>query len=104
MPRTPKATDGETPKKRTRKTAVAAEDGTKVTRTTKKTSEVEAEKPAEVVAVPMPQVEDVLALSSVEERIRFRAYELYLRRNGANGSPEQDWFQAVSEIYSESVA
>ncbi len=33
MPNTPKATDGETPKKRTRKTASAPEDSTKVTKT-----------------------------------------------------------------------
>ena len=104
MPRTPKATDGEAPKKRTRKTAVAGGDGTKVTKTSRETSELEAAKSAEVVAVRMPQIEDVVALPSLEERIRFRAYELYLRRNGVNGSPEQDWFQAVSEIYSESVA
>jgi len=43
-------------------------------------------------------------MPSLEERIRIRAYELYLRRGGRGGSPEQDWFQAVAEIYGESVA
>ena len=32
MPNTPKATDGETPKKRTRKAASVPEDSTKVTK------------------------------------------------------------------------
>jgi Protein of unknown function (DUF2934) len=37
----------------------------------------------------------------VEQRIRTRAYELYLQRGGRGGSPEQDWFQALKEICGE---
>lgn len=108
MPRTPKATDGETPKKRTRKVATEAANVTKVT---KAPEAAQTTKP-EAVAVPAAVVEipaaakggSRLSQTPSEERIRIRAYELYLRRGGVGGSPEQDWFQAVSEIYSESVA
>ena len=34
----------------------------------------------------------------LEDRIRARAYELYLQRGGMGGSPEQDWFQAQREV------
>ena len=34
----------------------------------------------------------------VEEKIRARAYELYLQRGGKGGSPEQDWLRAKEEI------
>jgi hypothetical protein len=98
MPRTPKATDGEAPKKRTRKAAAATENSTKVT-----AKSAEAPKKA-VEEVAVLQSKTVVTIPSIEERIRARAYELYLRRNGMGGSPEQDWFQAVSEIYQESVA
>ena len=35
---------------------------------------------------------------NVEEQIRARAYELYLKRGDNGGSPEQDWLRAVEEI------
>lgn len=119
MSNTPKATDGETPKKRTRKTASAPEDSTKVTKPVTKTAGKSA-KPTEVTAPApaAPQVKPeiknsdvknevksgVFTMQSAEERVRLRAYELYLRRGGRGGSPEQDWFQAMQEIYGESVA
>ena len=100
MPRTPKASDGEAPKKRTRKAAATTEDSTKVT-----VKAAEAPKKAvEEVSVPQTKTKQVVNRLPIEDRIRERAYELYLRRNGRGGSPEQDWFQAVSEIYRESVA
>jgi len=34
---------------------------------------------------------------SREERIRRRAYELFLHRGGHHGMEEQDWLQAESE-------
>lgn len=34
----------------------------------------------------------------VEERIRLRAYELYIERGSANGSELDDWLQAEDEI------
>ena len=40
-------------------------------------------------------LDEVKALS---DRIRQRAYELYLQREGNGGSPEQDWLRAVAEI------
>ena len=35
---------------------------------------------------------------SQEERIRIRAYELYMLRNGRNGSEVDDWLRAETEI------
>jgi hypothetical protein len=34
----------------------------------------------------------------MEERIRIRAYELYLQREMADGHSEEDWFQAEREM------
>lgn len=118
MPKTPKASDGEVPKKPTRKTAAAAEDTTKVVKVAKpaaKSAKPRTVKPkTKPAAVPEPEIlqpvavapaqKHVMPMTSIEERIRIRAYELYLRRGGRNGSPEQDWFQATAEVYAESVA
>ena len=87
MPKAPRDADSTTPKKRTRKTVGAADSGTKVVQTASK-----SQKTREVVVTP-----------SMEEQIRIRAYELYLRREGRGGSPEQDWFQAAAEVRGESV-
>jgi len=124
MPKTPRTTDGEAPKKRARKSTTEAGTATKVVKEVKaapKTSSVKAAK-SEPMAVPLaveattpvvPAVKrevaqmpskEVSHQPSLEERVRNRAYELYLRRGGRGGSPEQDWFQAMSEIYGESVA
>ena len=113
MPRTPKSTDGETPKKRTRKTVTETENGTKAVKAAPKTAKPKVAK-SEVVATPAvqpapeaaenPIANQVLTMVSLQERIRIRAYELYLRRGGQGGSPEQDWFQAVAEVHGESVA
>lgn len=40
---------------------------------------------------------------NIEERIRNRAYELFLERNGDGGSPEEDWIRAESEIRGKSA-
>lgn len=90
MAKEPRATDSTTPKKRTRKPATEAENGTKVV------SVMKTAKPK--------QTNDVVAALSIEEQIRARAYELYLQRGGQGGSPEQDWFRAAEEIYGQSVA
>jgi hypothetical protein len=77
-----------------------------------KTSKAKAE-PSETLAAPVAKVaaevmsqpvQEVVAMPSIEERVRRRAYEIYLRRGGRGGSPEQDWFQATAEIYEEFVA
>ena len=122
MPRTPKSPDEGAPKKRTRKTTIAAEDGIKVVGPVRPASKRAAPKAAkskaeEVTAAPVvgvvPEAQEtlsapanshVLTMHSLEERIRIRAYEIYLHRGGLGGSPEQDWFQAASEVYGESVA
>ena len=36
-----------------------------------------------------------------EERIRLRAYELYVQRGNESGSEFEDWLQAEEEIQSE---
>jgi hypothetical protein len=91
MAKEPKATDSITPKKRTRKPTTKIENSTKVVTA------------AKVVAKPKKSKE-VAPASELEEQIRVRAYELYLKRGGQGGSPEQDWFRAAEEIYGQSVA
>lgn len=116
MPKTPISSDGEAPKKRTRKAAPTMEEtNTKVVKSkaaTTKSAKAKAE-PAETPAAPLAPAmtglaaqiaHEVIAMPSIEERIRQRAYEIYLRRGGRGGSPEQDWLQATAEIYEESVA
>lgn len=115
MPRTPKPVDGETPKKSTRKATSGGDDSTKVVtvksispkvakaKTIPAVTSTAAAEAAKEVITNQPG-KDVVQMVSQEERIRIRAYELYLRRGGRGGSPEQDWLQAVAEIYRESVA
>jgi hypothetical protein len=91
MAKEPRATDSTTPKKRTRKPTTEVEAGTKVVKTANNGA-----KPTIINESP--------AAPPLEERIRIRAYELYLQRSGQGGSPEQDWLQAVAEIYGQSVA
>jgi hypothetical protein len=40
----------------------------------------------------------------LEERIRQRAYELFLERGGHYGNPEQDWLRAEAELRNGRVA
>ena len=95
MAKEPRATDSTAaPKKRTRKPTTEAETTTKVTKAAGNGS-----KPTVI-----NEVAEVAPLTNLEERIRVRAYELYLERSGQGGSPEQDWLQAAAEIYGQSVA
>ena len=41
---------------------------------------------------------------ALEEKIRLRAYEIYLRRGAAPGSALEDWVRAESEITAKPVA
>lgn len=50
---------------------------------------------------PSPET-DVNSQTPVEERIRMRAYELYEQRGGVEGDAESDWYQAETEIVTES--
>jgi hypothetical protein len=95
MPRAPRDKDSAAPKKPARKTKAKSENGVHaengngaVTQSAVEVSEVAAE-----VQVP----------HNMEERIRERAYELYLQRGGHGGSPEQDWLRAKQEICGNSV-
>jgi DUF2934 family protein len=38
-----------------------------------------------------------------EERIRLRAYELYLQRDGHHGDPTEDWLRAEREVREQSA-
>ena len=82
------ATDSTTPKKRTRKAKTETGNGTEV---------------AEMTSTP-EFAKETKSPSSIEEKIRARAYELFLQRGGHGGSPEQDWLRAVEEIHGQSVA
>lgn len=83
------ATEGKSPKKRPIKAKAAAENGAEV---------------LETAAVITPIAKEAKPSVSLEEKVRARAYELFLQRGGRGGSPEQDWLQAISEIQNQSVA
>ena len=93
MAKEPRATDSTTPKTRTRKPATEPENGTKVVKAARTAARAKQDVVSAVVSSP-----------SLEEKVRIRAYELYLQRGTNSGSPEQDWFQAVREVYGQSVA
>jgi hypothetical protein len=75
MPKATKSSDSATTKQRVRKIKPENGNGTK-------------------------EAEQVASQSSpvLEEKIRTRAYELYLQRGGMGGSPEQDWLRAKEEV------
>ena len=50
------------------------------------------------MAAPAPAKERSKETLSLEERIRQRAYELYVQRGNESGSELDDWFQAEEEI------
>jgi hypothetical protein len=83
------ATEGKTPKKRATKAKPAAENSTEV---------------IETAAVTPAVAKETKSTTALEEKVRARAYELFLQRGGRGGSPEQDWLQAVSEIQNQTVA
>ena len=47
---------------------------------------------------PAPAKESKVATSSLEERVRRRAYELYILRGNQSGSEIDDWLQAEEEV------
>ncbi|MGA3318987.1 MAG: DUF2934 domain-containing protein [Candidatus Korobacteraceae bacterium] len=90
MPKATRANDGTTPKKRSRKTTPVVGNGTQP----ENGSDAQAAQP-----VTTPQFAHASQASPVvEEKIRTRAYELYLQRGGVGGSPEQDWLRAKEEV------
>jgi len=50
------------------------------------------------MAAPAPAKELIKERLSPEERIRRRAYELYVQRGNESGSELDDWLQAEEEI------
>ena len=86
MAKVTRANDSETPKKRSRKAKSVSGNGTQV-------------------AVPVTTSPEFAQGSQsapmLEQKIRARAYELYVQRGGRGGSPEQDWFQARKELCGE---
>jgi len=86
MPKATRADDSATPKKRSRKAKTESGNGTQVV--------------APVTTSPKFAQESQFS-PVLEEKIRARAYELYLQRGGSGGSPEQDWLQAQKEVCGE---
>jgi hypothetical protein len=103
MPKATRANDNETPKKRSRKAkpanGICAEAVQPVT-TAPAIATTTPEAKATVIAAPPKNGHTPIP----EDKVRHRAYELYLQRDGQGGSPEQDWFQALQEIASQHVA
>ncbi len=85
MPKATRADDSATPKKRSRKAKTESGNGTQVV----------------APVTTSPKFAHESQSSPVEEKIRARAYELYLQRGGTGGSPEQDWLQAQKEVCGE---
>ncbi len=91
MPKAPRDKENATPKKRTRKATSSTGNGI----------HLESGNGSEVAqtVVASPEIASkAVTTPNLEEKIRVRAYELYLQRGGHGGSPEQDWLRAVEEI------
>jgi hypothetical protein len=91
MPKVTRANDGTTPKKRSRKTTPEAGNGTQP-------ENGNSAQLAQPVTTTSPELAQGSKVLPVEEKIRVRAYELYLQRGGRGGSPEQDWMRAKEEV------
>jgi hypothetical protein len=100
MPKAPRDQESTTPKKRNRKAAPATGNGNGVH--AENGNGAFAKSPEPIVAKPVTSsvtaVPVIAVGSGVEERIRERAYELYMQRGGNGGSPEHDWLRAKEEI------
>jgi hypothetical protein len=96
MAKLPRDKEGAMLKKRTRKTTPQPENGAHADGNGAHADGNGALTP--FVAVSPEASSNKQVSSNVEERIRLRAYQLYLERGGNGGSPEQDWFRALKEI------
>ena len=90
MPKAPRDNESTTPKKRTRKAAPRSGNGIHA-----ENGNGAVESPVMVAPAAASRTQ---AFHGMEERIRARAYELYLQRGSHGGSPEQDWLRAQQEI------
>ncbi len=92
MPKAPRDKESAAPKKTTKSRKTTPTNG----------NGVHAENGNGAVAIPVAVSTEILSETkltpTVEEKIRARAYELYLKRGDNGGSPEQDWLRAVEEI------
>ena len=50
------------------------------------------------MSLPVRAAKSTIKMLSPEERIRRRAYELYVRRGNQSGSELDDWLQAEKEF------
>ena len=91
MPKATRANDGTTPKKRRRKPTPEVGNGTQP-------ENGNGAQAAQPVTTKPEFAHASQASPVIEERIRTRAYELYLQRGGVGGSPEQDWLRAKEEV------
>jgi hypothetical protein len=91
MPKVPRDKESTTPKKRTRKT-------TSIAGNVPHPENSNGSETAHVMVTSPEIASDAVIAPPVEEKIRVRAYELYMQRGGHGGSPEQDWLRAVEEI------
>lgn len=77
---------------------------------TKKTSAVRVTKAAAppaatpVAVEAQPAKQEAVIPEVVEQKIRHRAYELFLLRNGHEGDPTEDWLRAEAEVKAKLVA
>ena len=91
MPKATRANDGTAPKKRSRKTTPEVGNSPQP----ENGNGAQAAQPVTTT----PEFAHASQTSPiVEEKIRTRAYELYLQRGGVGGSPEQDWLRAKEEV------
>lgn len=57
-----------------------------------------AKAPAAAKAAPAGQPKLVVSQHELEQRIRDRAYYIYLKRGASGASAEQDWLEAEKQI------
>ena len=91
MPKAPRDKETTTSKKRTRKATSSTGNGVHP-------ENGNGAAVAQTVVASPKIASKAVSSPNLEEKIRVRAYELYLQRGGHGGSPEQDWLRAVDEI------
>jgi hypothetical protein len=78
--------------------------------TSKRTSATSSTTRSKKAATPQAQENTTIQQSrkqsngSVEEIIRYRAYQLYVQRGGTHGYDKEDWLRAESEVVSDESA
>ena len=61
--------------------------------------ETSPRKPARKAAAPKKAApQPVPSIQELEERVRYRAYELYLERGREEGHEREDWMRAEAEV------